>query len=68
MGIILSSGWEKKVGRNLHIFIFIDNVLEIQLNSPSYGRVIHAVMKYNGEYVKNKDGIDAFLKSLHNKI
>ena len=68
MRIILSSGWENKVGRNLHIFIFIDNVLEIQLISPSYGRVIHAKMNYEGKYVKNKDGIATFLKNLHNKI
>jgi len=68
MGIVLSSGWEKVVGPDLHIFIFVDNVLEIQLNSPSYGRVVHATMTYDGEYVNNKDTIVPVLNKLNDKI
>ncbi len=68
MGIVLSSGWEKVVSPDLHIFIFIDNVLEIQLNSPSYGRVVHATMTYDGKYVNNKNTIAPVLNKLIDKI
>lgn len=68
MGIILSSGWEKKVDQQLHIFIFVNNLLEIQLISPSYGRVIHATMTYKGDYIKNKDEVAPILNSLSKKI
>ncbi len=68
MGIVLSSGWEKVVGSDLHIFIFLDNILEIQLNSQSYGRVVHVTMTYDGEYVNNKDTIATILNNLKDKI
>ncbi|MFX1477164.1 MAG: hypothetical protein ACFFCI_03430 [Promethearchaeota archaeon] len=68
MGIVLSSGWEKAINQHLHIFIFVGNALEIQLISPSYGKVIHAKMMYNGKVVDNKNTIDAVLNDLKNKI
>ena len=68
MGIVLSSGWQEKIGQDLHIFIFLEDKLEIELNSPSYGKVIRAAMKHKGKYVKKKDEIAPILKKLEDKI
>ncbi len=70
MGIVLSSGWQEVIGENVHIFIFIGDKLEIKLNSPSYGKVIQAIMKYNGEYVESENVIteNFLIESLKYKI
>jgi len=68
MGIVLSGGFQEVIDQNLHMFIFIEDKLEIQLNSPSHGKVIHAVMKYDGKYVKEKDEIASILENLEAKI
>jgi hypothetical protein len=68
IGIVFSIIKEKRNGLDNYIYIIIDNKLEIQMISPSYGRIIHAIIKYKDRIITNEEKINIFIQSLRKKI